>query len=224
MTPWFDVQQVWRFLPSLLTYLPVTLGIFAGAAVMGLCAGLLLAVARVYRVPGMAQLAWLTVSYARGVPVLVQLMVAYYILPQWLGAGGDAIPAIAYVIAAYGLYLGAHFSEAFRSAMDSLDRGQIEAALSVGMTRWQTFRRVVLPQATAAALPDTGNMLLIGLKSTSLAFSVGVMDMVGRGQTLGAQTMRNFEVFVALSIIYYAMSLLLEWALRRANAPFLRYR
>ena len=224
MNPWFDAQQVWQFLPALLSFLPVTLGIFAGGAALGLGAGLLLAALRVYKVPGLAQLAWLIVSYARGVPVLVQLMVAYYILPQWLDASGDSVPAIVYVIAAYGLYLGAHFSEAFRSAIDSLDRGQIEAAITIGMTRWQTFRRVVLPQATAAALPDTGNVLLIGLKSTSLAFSVGVMDMVGRGQTLGAQTMRNFEVFVALSIIYYAMSLVLEWALHRANAPFLRYR
>jgi len=224
MSPWFDIGMVWRFLAPLLSFLPVTLGIFAGGAVLGLVAGLVLAVCRVYRLPGLSSLAWLVVSYARGVPVLVQLMSAYYILPQWLGPRAEAVPAIAFVIAAYGLYLGANFSEAFRSAIGSLDRGQLEAASSIGMTPWQTFRRVVLPQAAAAALPDTGNILLVGLKSTSLAFSVGIMDMVGRGQALGAQTMRSFEVFVALSIIYYTMSLMLEWLLRRADRPFQRYR
>jgi len=90
MSPWFDIGMVWRFLAPLLSFLPVTLGIFAGGAVLGLVAGLVLAVCRVYRLPGLSSLAWLVVSYARGVPVLVQLMIAYYILPQWLGPRAEA--------------------------------------------------------------------------------------------------------------------------------------
>lgn len=223
-TPVIDIALIAGFLPILLAFVPVSLSIFAGASLLGLLGGLLLACVRSYHMPGLSQLAWLVVSYARGVPILVQLMIAYYILPQWLGDWTDTLPPMAFVILALGIYLSANFSEIFRSAMDSLDHAQIEAAQSIGMSTWQAWQRVVLPQTIAAALPDTGNLLLVALKSTSLAFAVGVMDIVGRGQALGAQTLRNFEVYLALAIIYYVLSLGLQWIVRQADRPFARYR
>lgn len=213
MQPWFDWNLTLAFLPKLLAYLPVTLLIFASATVLGGLIGFALALPRLYHVPLLRQAAVVVVSYTRGTPILVQLMIAYYILPQVLTAAGLAVgdaPALYFVIAAYGLSMGANFSETIRGAVASIDRGQIEAATSIGMTQGQTFWRIILPQAFVVALPDCCNILMLGLKTTSLAFTVGVMDIVGRGQALGAQTMRFFEVYVALAAIYYAMSLALE--------------
>ncbi|MDR1360520.1 MAG: amino acid ABC transporter permease, partial [Deltaproteobacteria bacterium] len=180
-------------------------------------AGILLALVRIHRLPGLRQLAALLVSYTRGTPVLVQLMLMYYVLPGFLlpfGLQGRDLPAAGFVVAAYGLYMGANISEILRGAAAAVPRGQIEAAFSLGMSNRQVLFRIMAPQALVLAWPDFGTILLIGLKSTSLAFSVGVMDMVGRGQALGAQTMRSFEVFLALSGIYYALTLLLESGFR----------
>jgi L-cystine transport system permease protein len=220
---WFDPSLVLGFIPTLLAYLPVTLLIFALASVLGLVLGVLLVLPRLYRVPGLATLAVVVVSYTRGTPILVQLMVAYYILPAWLGAMGWKIaeaPAIYFVMAAYGLSMGAYFSEVLRAAINSVDRGQIEAATTIGMNAWQILWRITLPQAVVIALPDSCSILMTGLKSTSLAFTVGVMDIVGRGQALGAQTMRNFEVYVALALIYYVLNLLIEFLFQYLESIF----
>jgi L-cystine transport system permease protein len=220
---WFDPSLVWGFIPPLLSYLPVTLLIFAVASLTGLVLGVLLALPRLYRVRGLSHLAVLVVSYTRGTPILVQLMVAYYILPAWLTALGWTVgdaPAIYFVMAAYGLSTGAYFSEVLRTAINSVERGQIEAATSICMTARQILLRITLPQAVVIALPDSCSILMTGLKSTSLAFTVGVMDMVGRGQALGAQTMRNFEIYLALALIYYLLNLLIEWLFQLLESRF----
>lgn len=226
MQTWFDWDLAIGFLPTLIAFLPVTLAIFLGATLAGSLVGCVLALPRLYRIPLLRQLAVAIVSYTRGTPVLVQLMIAYYILPDLLSSVGlavaDASP-IYFVIAAYALSMGANFSEVIRGAVGSLERGQIEAASSIGMTPWQTLRRVIVPQAVVLAIPDLCNILMGGLKSTSLAFTVGVMDIVGRGQALGAQTMRFFEVYVALAVIYYAMNLLLEHGFAYAEKRFGRH-
>ncbi|MDR3361358.1 MAG: amino acid ABC transporter permease [Desulfovibrio sp.] len=225
MNTWFSLEEMVRYIPILLEFLPVTLKIFINAVLIGCVGGSLMAMARIYRVPVARLFAVVFVSYTRGTPVLVQLMIAYYIFPLFLESlylPVNGLPPIFFVIAAYGLYMSANISEILRGAAAAIPRGQIEAAFALGMSNVQILRRVIAPQAFAIALPDFGTILLVGLKSTSLAFSVGVMDMVGRGQALGGQTMRNFEVFVALSIIYYAMTLLLESGIRWLERHFHR--
>jgi L-cystine transport system permease protein len=217
----FSAGEMIRYIPILLEFLPVTLQIFASAALIGCAVGIALALARIYRLPVLRHLAVVLVSYTRGTPVLVQLLLTYYVLPGFLfsfGAATRDLPAIVFVVAAYGLYMGANISEILRAAAAAIPRGQIEAAFSLGMTNWQILRRTIAPQALIVAWPDFGTILLIGLKSTSLAFFVGILDMVGRGQALGAQTMRSFEVFLALSFIYYALTLLLEAGFRLVEA------
>ncbi|MDR1359987.1 MAG: ABC transporter permease subunit, partial [Deltaproteobacteria bacterium] len=133
----FSLEEVIRYIPILLEFLPVTLGIFAGAAIIGCVAGILLALVRIHRLPGLRQLAALLVSYTRGTPVLVQLMLMYYVLPGFLvpfGLQGRDLPATGFVVAAYGLYMGANISEILRGAAAAVPRGQIEAAFSLGMS------------------------------------------------------------------------------------------
>ncbi|KAA9000549.1 amino acid ABC transporter permease [Affinibrenneria salicis] len=213
MKNWFDYHLVWQALPIVSEYLPVTLTIFIYSTVMGALLGLMLAVIRTYRIFILNTATVIFVSYARGTPVLVQLILIYYLLPTILARIGIDInktPELYFVIVAIGLYLSANFCEIFRSALNNVERSQIEAAYSIGMKEHQVFSRVMMPQAMMLAIPDMGNIFLLSLKSTSLAFTVGIMDIMGRGITLSAQTMRSFEVFVAISIIYFLLCLFME--------------
>ena len=105
---------------------------------------------------------------------------------------------------------GAGFAEIFRGAITAVDYGQTEAAYSVGMTSSQNFFRIVLPQAIRIAFPNMANSVIGSLKDTSLAFTIGVMDMMGRGDTLIASTAHALEVYISLSVIYYVIVILLE--------------
>lgn len=106
--------------------------------------------------------------------------------------------------------MGQFFSEIFRSAIKGVDYGQTEAAMSVGMSPVQSFFRIVLPQSVSIAFPNVANSVISSLKDTSLAFTIGLMDMMGRGETLIAATAHALEVYIALSIIYYVVVLILE--------------
>jgi L-cystine transport system permease protein len=97
-----------------------------------------------------------------------------------------------------------------RGAINSVDKGQTEAAYSIGMSGKQTFTRIVLPQALVVAFPNFGNLVIGSLKDTSLAFTIGVMDMMGRGDTIIAATAHAVEVYIALAIIYYLVAIILE--------------
>lgn len=98
----------------------------------------------------------------------------------------------------------------FRGAITSVDYGQTEAAYSIGLTPLQNFYRIVFPQAFRVALPNIANASISSLKDTSLAFSIGVMDMMGRGETLISATMHAVEIYISLAIIYYVIVLIFE--------------
>lgn len=117
-------------------------------------------------------------------------------------------------IATYALSSAATIAEVIRAGVNSVDAGQAEAAYSIGLSSRQTFLRIILPQALYQALPNFGNLVIGYLKDTSLAFSIGVMDMSGRGQTLITLSNHALEVYISLSIIYYLTAVLLEYSFK----------
>jgi L-cystine transport system permease protein len=209
----FDLRLIFQFLPKLLSYLHITLLILVVSLVIGTLIGFLIALPRLYKIPVVNRLAMIYVSFVRGTPTLIQLFLVYYGLPEILKPVGfdlSQVSPIAFVITTYALSSGAFISEIIRSAVNSVDRGQSEAAYSVGMTGVSTFIRIVLPQALVTAFPNFANSVISFLKDTSLAFSVGVMDMVGMSQVLGTNTMHYLEIYISLAIIYYAICIVLE--------------
>lgn len=220
----FDLTLVWGFLQELIPYLGVTLNILFVSILAGMVLGIAAAVPRLFRLPVLAQLVMLYVSFIRGTPILIQLFLVFYGVPALLlfaGIDVSRMDAVYFVMITYAISNGAVFSEIFRSAIQSVDYGQTEAALSVGMKDSQSFFRIVLPQAWSIALPNIANSVIGSLKDTSLAFTIGVMDMVGRGETLIASTAHALEVYISLSIIYYMVVWIMEKAFsiveRRAN-------
>ncbi|MBJ6363722.1 amino acid ABC transporter permease [Paenibacillus sp. GCM10012307] len=222
----FEFVYILDFIPKLLGYLQITLFIVAASVVLGLVVGLIVALPRMYNIPVLKRLSVIYVSFFRGTPILIQLFLIYYGLPELLkGISIDVskVPVLAFVIFTYALHSGAFISEAIRAAVGAVDRGQVEAAYAIGMSGFEAFTRIVLPQAVAISLPVFANVVIANLKDTSLAFTLGAMEMTGKSQTLGLTTQHFIEVYISLSLIYFVVSVILERLFQLAERRMLRY-
>jgi L-cystine transport system permease protein len=223
----FDLMLIIEFIPTLIQYLGITLQILAASIILGLVLGIAAAIPRLFKIPLLNQLVILYVSFIRGTPILIQLFLVFYGLPAILillfSIDITRMEAIYFVIITYAISNGAGFSEIFRAAIRAVDYGQTEAAFSVGMTSRQNFFRIVLPQAVRIAFPNMANSVIGSLKDTSLAFTIGVMDMMGRGDTLIAATAHALEVYLSLSIIYYIIVVMFEKIFSKLEKYFNRY-
>jgi L-cystine transport system permease protein len=222
----FDLKLIIEFIPTLIQYLGITLQILGASIILGLIFGIAAAIPRLFKIPLLNQFVILYVSFVRGTPILIQLFLVFYGLPAVLmifNIDISKLDAIYFVIVTYAVSNGAGFAEIFRGAIRAVDYGQTEAAYSVGMTGSQNFFRIVLPQALRIAFPNMANSVIGSLKDTSLAFTIGVMDMMGRGDTLIASTSHALDVYISLSIIYYVVVLLFEKIFSKLEKYYNRY-
>lgn len=215
----FDIKLVFTQIPELLKYLPVTLEIALISIFFGLILALLIALIKIKRIPVLSQLATIYVSFVRGTPLLIQLYLSFYGIPTILRYintyyGTDyninSIPAMVFVLFAFAINESAYNSENIRAAIQSVDKGQIEAAHSLGMTSFQTLRRVIVPEALIVALPTLGNSFISLIKGTSLAFVASVVEMTAQGKILAGANYRYFEMYISLAIIYWLVTVVIE--------------
>ncbi|MBX8944474.1 MULTISPECIES: amino acid ABC transporter permease [Lysinibacillus] len=222
----FDVVLIAQVIPTLLQYLPITFEILVFSILFGMMLGIVLAIPKLLHIPILKQIITFYISFIRGTPILVQLFLVFYGIPALLKLihiDVTRMDSMYFVIITYTFSNAAAFAEIFRAAILTVDRGQMEAAYSVGLSGSQAFMRIVFPQAIRVAFPNIANTMISSLKDTSLAFSIGVMDMVGRGETLIASTTRAFEIYVALSIVYYVIVIILEKVFKFNERYFNRY-
>ena len=132
----------------------------------------------------------------------------------------NAIPGVIFAIIALGLNQSAFDSETIRAAILSVEKGQIEAAKSLGMNGMQILKRVLLPQAFSVALPPLGNSLIGLIKGTSLVFVCSVVEMTAEGKILAGRNYRYFEAYVSIAIIFWAITMLLEFIFRKLEQRF----
>ena len=219
MTKLFDFKQVFTNIPELLLKLPVTLELAFLAMIIGLVLGLILAIIKIKQIPVLKQIAGLFVSIVRGTPVLVQLYIVYFGVPMFFkyinakygtNLAVANIPGFVYAVLALGLNSSAFSSEMIRSALLSVDKGQVEAAHALGMTYGQTLRRIIIPEA----LPTIGNSLISAIKGTSLAFTCAVVEITAQGKIIGGRNYRYFEVYCSLAIIYWIVTVIIEQILK----------
>ncbi|MFC9775281.1 amino acid ABC transporter permease [Paenibacillus chitinolyticus] len=222
----FEADYIFFFIPKLLSYLHITLLIVGSSILLGLIIGFLIALPRLYNVPVLRRISGVYVSFFRGTPILIQLFLIYYGLPELLKivqVDVSKTPVLLFVILTYSLHTGAYVSEMIRSAVVAVDRGQVEAAYAVGMNGYQAFTRIVMPQALGIALPVFGNLVIGNLKDSSLAFTLGVMEMTGKSETLGTATQHFIEIYIALSLIYFVVSFILQKGFDAAEKRLLRH-
>ncbi|GGP15298.1 amino acid ABC transporter permease [Oceanobacillus neutriphilus] len=206
----FDFKYMFEIIPELLTYVAVTLYIAIASMIIAVIIAIFLSLILVNRIPVLHQLALIYISFFRGTPPLVQLLMIYFGLPQLLPSF-NSITAMTAAILAFSLNVSAYLAEIFRAGLESVDKGQAEAALTTGMTYPQALRSIILPQAARNAIPATGNTFLGLLKNTSLAFTIGVTELLAQGKLLATATLHFFEAYMAVALIYWGLTALYSW-------------
>ncbi|MDQ0818853.1 glutamine transport system permease protein [Bacillus pumilus] len=202
--------------PYLMDGLQTTLYIFVVAIILGFIIGLIVALFRLSPFKILNFIALVFVNAIRGTPFIVQLFFIYFGLNTLEFISFDRVPAGIITVA---INAGAYFSEIIRAGIQSIDKGQTEAARSLGFTGGQNMRFIVLPQAFRRMLPAITNQAIISLKDTSLLSIIGIADIMQRGQVQASATFDPLNVWLIVGIIYfviiYLLSLLASYAERR---------
>lgn len=190
-------------IPGIKVTIPLTLASFAFSFVLGL----FLAIVQVANVGILKQAARLYIWIFRGTPLIVQLFIIFFGLPR-VGITLEAFPA---AVIAFGMNLGAYNAEVFRSAIQAVPQGQMEAAQMIGLNYPQTLIRIILPQAFPIAFPSLFNNLISLLKDTSLASSITVIELFTTAQQIAARTYEPFALYCEAAVIYLIFSTALTW-------------
>lgn len=203
-------------MPLLLMGAGVTVKITAMSVLLGILIGLFVGIARISTNRAVQLVAAVYVDFLRGTPLLVQIFLVYFALPVVTGQRID--PFIA-AIASCSINSSAYVAEIFRAGIQSIDKGQMEAGRSLGMTWVQTMRYIIVPQAARRVIPPLGNEFIALLKDSSLVSVIGFEELTRRGQLIIARTYASLEIWLCVAIIYLAMTVsisrLVAWLERR---------
>jgi putative glutamine transport system permease protein len=197
------VRAVQDNLPLLLSGLRTTaeLGLFA--LVLALVAGTLVGVLRVLPVPAVPWLGSAYVEFFRNSPLLVQMYIWFFGLPTI----GIVLPPFWAAVTALGIYTSAFVAEVVRAGIQSVSRGHVEAARSLGLSYLQTMRQVILPQAFAVTIPPLGNLAIALAKNTSIASAIAVGDLLYQGELINARTFATYPIFLAVMVLYLVITI-----------------
>lgn len=217
-----DFQAIGEYTLALLPYIPITIAL----SVIATALGLLMAIIKMARTPVLSQISAVLVSYLRGTPLIVQLLLNVNAVPTAIlyinhsfGTEFNAVGISPFIVAAFtfALHEAAYSSETIRAALLSVDRREVEAAQSLGMTAWQALRRITIPNATVVAFPSLVNQFIGMLKGSSLAFLVSVIEITAYAKILGGRDYRYFEAYLAIAIIYWALTVIVEQIARQVE-------
>ncbi|KAB7704392.1 ABC transporter permease subunit [Bacillus aerolatus] len=210
---------------KVLDKLPLTLFMMVVSLFFALILGLIIAIIRIQKQPVLYGIATFYLSFTRCTPLLVQLFLVYFGLPQLLLAFNIDINSwdrLIFVIITFSLHTAAYLSEVIRSAYLAVGQEQMEAAYSVGMSYPQALKRIILPQAFVIALPNLGNNIIELLKDTSLAFTIGIIDIMGQVRIILGNNygIGMFEIYVVISLVYWGICILIESIIGYAEKVF----
>lgn len=196
-----DVTIIIDSLPSLLKATLMTILLAAISIIIALVLGFFAAIVRILKVRILNGIATSYVSIIRGTPLLVQIFVIYYGLPQI----GISLDPISSGVVALSLNAGAYLSESFRAAILAVDNGQMEASLSMGMTYSQALRRIILPQSLRIAIPTLSNTFIVLIKDTSLVSVITVTELLQMSSLIIAKTFEPLTIYLLAAAIYWIL-------------------
>jgi len=210
-----DIPFIWTALKEIIKALPLTLMLTVIPIIVGFFIGLVVALIRVYEVKGLSAVADGYVSFLRGTPIIMHIMLIYFGLPMLLQAAApklaiSSIPVSVFVLTALSLSAGAYLSEVIRSGIISIPKGQAEAAYSVGMSTFQMMVRIILPQALSQSIPNFTNIFIGFLHTTSIAFIVSEKELTGAAKIVASNNLKFLEAYIAAGIIYWVVTILVE--------------
>lgn len=192
-------RRIITFLPDgiMMTFIVTILSI-----VFALIVGLLTGLGRISRIKIINRIATIYVEVVRGIPLLVQLFYIYYALGKIV-----RVPRLVAAVTAMTFCYGAYLGEIFRAGIQAIPKGQMEAALAIGMSRSQAMRRIILPQTIRVVLPPVGNEFIALLKDSSLVSILAVADLLRRGREFAAKTFYYFETYTVVALVYLVITL-----------------
>lgn len=204
----FDVIYFFEQFPRLIVKVPFTFLLGTIAFVLALFMGVLLALAKNSRFRFIRGFSALYVSYFRSTPYITQLFILYFGLPQIIDSL-KAMTAETALIVSISMNSAAFISEIIRGGLLSVNKGQMEAAISIGMSKFQALWKIIFPQAFVVALPGLGNSFISMLKSTAMGFTIGVVELLAKAKIGSAMSYRYLESYMAVGIIYWGMMLII---------------
>ncbi|QPF83485.1 amino acid ABC transporter permease [Bradyrhizobium genosp. L] len=192
-----------EFVPILLQGVWLTIVVTIGSLMLSTVLGLVWALMRVSGIGILTGLSAALINVIRGIPIIVLLFYIYFVMPDF----GIALSALQAAIIGLGIAYSAYQAENFRAGIEAIDKGQIEAAQTIGMGWWLTMRRVVLPQAVRIILPPYGNIMIMMLKDSSQASTITVAELALQGKLIASSTFKNTSVFTLVALMYLTMSI-----------------
>jgi polar amino acid transport system permease protein len=201
------------YLPILMSGLWLTIAVTLLALALATLLGLTWALLRTSGIPWLAGPTRVLIEFIRGIPILVILFYIYFVLSDF-GIDLNAFQAgVAGLALTYSCYIG----ETFRAGIEAVDKGQVEAAKSLGMKRPMMMRRVVLPQAFKVVVPPYANNMVMLLKDSSQVSVISVAELSMQGKILASSTFDNMTVFTLVALLYLSMTVPLNWLMRRVE-------
>jgi len=213
-TGFFDWQFAWRILPDLLDAVRYTIGItFAGFGI-ALVFGLLLALLRRSRLQWLSWPAAFFIEFIRSTPLLIQLYFLFYVLPDY----GLTLSALATGTIGIGLHYSCYVAEVYRAGLNSVPRGQWEAARALSLGPWTVYRDIILPQAIRPILPTLGNYLIAMFKDTPVLSAITVAELMLQAKNIGSESFRYIEPITMAGMFFLIISITVAMLVRRLEA------
>ncbi|WP_436854725.1 amino acid ABC transporter permease [Staphylococcus caeli] len=220
---WLDL------LNQVLQQLPITLIMIVISLIFALILGFILAIVRIKKIRVLSPIVRIYLSFIRSTPLLLQLFLVYFALPQLLllvHIDINHFSRLFFVILAFTLHTGAYLSEIIRAGYQSVDYRQIEAGLSIGLSYPRILKEIVIPQALRNSIPNLTTQIIELVKDTSLAFTIGIIDMMGQVKLIIGNNygLGMLEVYIVISIVYWMIALIIQGTLtfidKRAQKPY----
>ncbi len=211
----FNLGNIGGYILDILPYLGITYAMVLTSLAFGCLFGMLVAKGKLGKNKALKKICFGYTTVIRCVPTIVMLFLVYYGLPRVLGALGidtSDFSKFTYVVITFILFSTSELSEVMRSSYEAVNKGQREAGVSIGLTEWQTFWRIIFPQALRIAVPNLGNTVILLFKEGSLAYMIGFIDIMGRANMLQTNSygVHALEIYAAVSVIYWVCCIIFE--------------
>lgn len=219
--------------PVVLQAVPLTLGIALASVILSTLFGAILAVIKIKRIPVLYPIASIFMSFSRSVPNLAVLYFLYFAFPYFVGAlrgdysialGANKLNPNLVAIITFTITFSVYFAEVFRSAYYSVDKGQFEAAWSIGLPTRTYLRRIIFPQATIQALPNYTSVVIDLIKDTSLVYTISVMDIMGKATFVAARGFHYIDAYLIAFVVYLIICFTISKSLRYLEVKLSCYR
>ncbi len=214
-----DIGFIKETFPEVLKAIPVTLFMTAFPVIAGAVLGFFTALLHIRKIPVINRILELLISFFRSVPLIILLFCSYYGIPKLINfvaykgqrvVGTTQISGLTVALIVYTVFSAAYISELIRGALSSVDLKQMEAAHSVGMTKFSAYTRIIIPQAIMVAMPNYFNFVLATLKNTSLVFAISVMDIMATAKVAAEKGYRFIEAYIMVGTIYIVLGVTLS--------------